>query len=697
MRPKVYQLFQPLVLLIVFVQVLSFHHHGVLNRRLNLSTSLKVKTIDELPSSYDLNIPSTLRSEAVRASIRSDRGACLDFTSKSSGRNVGVVKVTGKGVLSFLNNKLSNTFQDIDSTVHEKEVYGKKITKYIGVMKAAGLLTSKGRIIDKLLVPMYKSKSSIEAYIVTSPGHEGSKLFDRIDPFIFPLDGVKLEDLCPDQNGNTRVFTFMASSTQVAKSCILQNIGPIISPLGLDSLSFPTLSNECVKYIVSDDSNTISLQILPNTFLPENVASGYTVIITEDKPTKMTIAENIWQQCISESNLNGPVELGALEFENLRIEAGTPGYGFEMTGAMEKKKETDDSHVKLTKVSPLELHLDDIVDTDKGCYQGQEGVAALIKNKGGLPRTLYTVIFPDEDNFYEGQKDEEEYSNHSDRIENKTKLPKVGDDIYVLGSNEKIKVGTITSISENGGTSMREIVGLALVKRAGSVLKQMNDMNIQITRDSIFDDSSQWNLSGDEFQSGIIMPPPLDDLDGLEVVIENSFTQGYIRPIPSKRLKAGEKLFEVEQWSIFQDDGGNGSTMGFIDPGGGELIDDDTEEFSLLQSNDEVSVEQIDENTSDSDDDGDDLDAAIESARLAAEEAQRKAEKLEMLKRRAEEAKQRRNEAKLAADKKKMKTESSPSSLDKDKEAKRKAEKMELLKRRAEEALARRRDKKTSD
>lgn len=222
-------------------------------------------------------------------------------------------------------------------------------------------------------------------------------------------------------------------------------------------------------------------------------------------------------------------------------------------------------------------------------------------------------------------------------------------------------------------------------------------MNIQITRDNLFDDSSQWNSNGDEIQSGIMMPPPLDDLDGLEVVIGNSFTQGYIRPIPSKRLKNGEQLFEVEQWSMFQDDGGNGSTMGFIDSSSGEVTDDNKEEFSLIQNYDEFSVEDIDQNSSDSDDDDEDLDAAIESARIAAEEAKRKAEKLEMLKQRAEEAKQRRKEAKMTEDEKKMNTESKSSGLDKEKEAQRKAEKMEVLKRRAEEALARRRDKKISE
>jgi hypothetical protein len=46
---------------------------------------------------------------------------------------------------------------------------------------------------------------------------------------------------------------------------------------------------------------------------------------------------------------------------------------------------------KLTMIppSPLELHLEAIVDLQKGCYQGQEGIASVLKNPCGPPRALY--------------------------------------------------------------------------------------------------------------------------------------------------------------------------------------------------------------------------------------------------------------------------------------------------------------------
>eukprot|EP00978_Attheya_sp_CCMP212_P018147 scaffold49267_cov20-Attheya_sp.AAC.1 len=42
------------------------------------------------------------------------------------------------------------------------------------------------------------------------------------------------------------------------------------------------------------------------------------------------------------------------------------------------------------KANPLELHLNAAVDLGKGCYQGQEGVASVVKNKLGPPRALYS-------------------------------------------------------------------------------------------------------------------------------------------------------------------------------------------------------------------------------------------------------------------------------------------------------------------
>ena len=160
------------------------------------------------------------------------------------------------------------------------------------------------------------------------------------------------------------------------------------------------------------------------------------------------------------------------------------------------------------------------MDVDKGCYQGQEGVASLLKNKRGLQRSLYSVFFPEDDNFYEGQEDKEEYSNHRSVFRTRQKSPRVGDELFV------IKVGVITSIAERGGTSLPETVGMALVRRAEGILNKMKRMDLEIERN--LDDGT-----------GMILPPPMDPLDGLEVVLGNGFT--------SRRLRRGQNLFEVEQ------------------------------------------------------------------------------------------------------------------------------------------------------
>ena len=45
---------------------------------------LKVTQSSQLPSSYDTNLPATLRGEAVRSALRSNRGVCLNFTSDAN-------------------------------------------------------------------------------------------------------------------------------------------------------------------------------------------------------------------------------------------------------------------------------------------------------------------------------------------------------------------------------------------------------------------------------------------------------------------------------------------------------------------------------------------------------------------------------------------------------------------------------------
>ena len=379
-----------------------------------------------------------------------------------------------------------------------------------------------------------------------------------------------------------------------------------------------------------------------------------------------------------------------------------------MTGnAKDKiKNDNDSGNVRNTRAGPLELYLNSAVDVSKGCYQGQESVAALLKNKRGLPRTLYSVIFPEEDNFYEGQEDEEQYSNHEKRIENGTKLPQVGDDLYVLGSDRKIKVGTLTSVAERGSTSLPETVAMALVKRPDPILKKMKEMDLEIDRDLIMGPNSYLDEDADGSGgggSGIIIPPPLDPLDGLEVLLANGFTQGYLRVIPSRRLRGNQNLFEIEQWSAF--DGGqeaNGSVMGFVTDESDQLDQSPTEMFSVTKNDADAKtlsttdvIEAEDEAEIEEDIIDEELQASIEAADAAAQEAKRKEDKMLKLKAQAEEAMKRRRAAKEAASSQReketdKKTDEDAAAV----EAQRKSEKMEMLRKRAEKAMARRQKKK---
>jgi hypothetical protein len=248
----------------------------------------------------------------------------------------------------------------------------------------------------------------------------------------------------------------------------------------------------------------------------------------------------MWKYLISDENPQGPIHVGALEYDDLRIEAGHAGF---------KGQEITDEQ-KGGKTSPLELQWQqDTISTSphKGCYLGQEGVASILKNIRGPPRLLYSVVFDDDENVYETQSRGDGSKNN---IQNLTRPPKVGDALYVLGSNEEITVGTVTSVARPGGTGEPCTVGLALVRRADSIRRKMTHMELEIHRDD--DDSRNRNMlslddassSSSSSGSGMIEPPPLDPLDGLEVIIGGSFTVGKLRMIPSRRLKRGTNMFD---------------------------------------------------------------------------------------------------------------------------------------------------------
>ena len=310
---------------------------------------------ESLPSTYDKSLPAGLRGEAVRSALKSERGTCMDFTSLKDGhsvKNVGVVKVSGKGTASFLNNKLSNTFPERIGDDSSAVTRIDSIRVDYGLIKDGGLLNSKGQIIDNLAVAIFSvdenESNGIEGYMITSPGHEGSQLFDRLDPFIFPLDGIKLIDMCPgsasttggkasNSSTTTKVLTFAATKSETVQNCIRKNALPIIFQdhklQDLDSwFMFPN-EDECLRYTFDgshrdandDDSSAASqveLIILQQKVLSPCICRGYTVIISNNSSNNSIIdlGSQVWDRCTSESNYNGPVALGPLEYETLRIE-----------------------------------------------------------------------------------------------------------------------------------------------------------------------------------------------------------------------------------------------------------------------------------------------------------------------------------------------------------------------------------------
>ncbi|CAJ1940102.1 unnamed protein product [Cylindrotheca closterium] len=529
-----------------------------------------------LSSVYPPGTPAGMRGEAVRSAIRSGRCVGWDLSTEATLSPGGALKIRGKGTRTFLNNKLTQSFSAETASSSYQE---------------ACFLDPKGRVVDRLRVALVDDET---AYVLTSPGHTSEDLLKRLDPFVFPLDEITLENV-----QDCFLMTLASVQREHVQKVLMEQFLPKDG-----SFSFPTLSDEAVTWTYNDD---ISVVVLPSVGLPPVAAVGYTMIFHGNGAKDLISKE--WATLIGDDNPDGPIGIGGLEYETLRIEAGMPAYGQEIGS-------------KEVKASPLELHWENTINLEKGCYLGQEGIASILKNPRGPPRTLYSVIFEDSTNLWETQS-------RGDRsgIENLTHPPRVGQTLYALGSNEELLVGTLTSVAEAAGTGDPTIVGLAMVRRADSIRKKMDEMGIEIFKEpqDIFDVTES---------SGMIEPPPLDPLDGLEVVVEGTFTVGKLNMVPSRRFRKGKNMFDID---IVVEDFECGPQISYA-----PTTDDEAETGS-------------DDDDNDDDDDDEALDfskiqaeaeAAEKEAEAAAAEARRKAEKMEMLRKRAQEAMAKRKQKK---------------------------------------------------
>jgi len=523
----------------------------------------------QLVSAYPEGTPPGLRGEAVRSALRS--GRCIGWqqqqSSSSSQDNVGeggILQIKGTGTRDFLNNKFTQEFTLNSGTTYQE----------------ACLLDAKGRLVDRLMISLTDEET---AFIMTSPGHSSTDLLARLDPFVFPLDRISL--------ANLDTCTFSLASIQWKDiELAIQTLPTVQKNPG--SFPFPRRADQCTVWNWDNGSSTQVLVIPSIGGIPSQVCVGFTFVFFG--PEGKTDGRQVWNFLTGDSNAMGPIGIGPAEYEPLRIEGGVPAFGREMG--------------KTVKTSPLELHLKDTINMDKGCYLGQEGVASIVKNPRGPPRMLYSVVFDDDVNTYETRS-----RGDKSTLENLTRMPHTGDNLYALGSNEKINVGTITSVAEAGSTGKRCVVGLALIRRADSILKQLKEFDIEIDR-------------GDEDteSDGMIMPPPLDPLDGMEIIVGGTFTTGRLKMVPSRGFRKGQNIFTLEERVTVRDYFDEASpTTTLRSP----VVDDGEDNIAPKVD----PAKQLAEA------------AKAEAAAKAMEaEVRRKAEKMEMLKKRAEEAMARR-------------------------------------------------------
>mmetsp|Transcript_7246 Transcript_7246/g.11887 ORF Transcript_7246/g.11887 Transcript_7246/m.11887 type:complete len:738 (-) Transcript_7246:45-2258(-) len=702
----------------------------------NLSTTLRLRhkntlhanqsTLEEnqkcqLSSAYDRNLPAALVGEAVRSALRSDRGICFDFTTDryasehSESQLLSVIQVKGEGTESFINAKFSRSIPK-HKVVGESESNASMLVRKGHAFETA-YLSAKGRIIDRLLVISFSGNeegNEDESLLITSPGNSGNTLYNQLSPLVFPMDKVTLNNFATTAETaskvKTNVITLACSSLSDAQHSLRTNILDLLQ-MKSDELEFPP-NGVCHHYRVGGSADAY---ITEHTFLSPETCRGYTIVFQESvSSSDSLIAEQVWQRLTAEDNDLGPVGVGSLEYNTLRVEGGWAGYGHEITGdgpkklskleaAMKEKlakrrsrSASADNHnrndsnslpqdenagtdnvdeVYYSKANPLELHLEHLVDTEKGCYQGQEGVASLLKNKRGFPRQLYQVVFYDAENDFdddfgafslintvndEALRSFQQIQKEADPLANDTRQPRAGDKLYALGSSEKIQVGTITSVAEPNGTGDRTTIAMAMIRRPGSILKAIKDMGLDPPRwweaDGQDDDeggSDPMNIAKETDESGIMMPPPLDALVNLEVVLEGTYTVGRLRSIPSRRMKSSMKntdvasLLDYEQRGEIVDTSDDGPALFKYQFTDAEIetksmTGEDQMPQSLTYNENGIGKEEEEEEEDDDDIITDEQIAQAEKeaaeAEAAAAEAKRKAEKLAQLKARAEAA-----------------------------------------------------------
>ena len=278
----------------------------------------------------------------------------------------GRFRVTGKDALDLLNRLSSNKMEELPAGTG------------IGTI----LPTNKGRVID--LLHVFAGEDHL--LLFTSP-QTRERVAEWIDLYTF-LEEVSLEDV-------TESTAMLSLLGHQAPKLLETALGVSVAGLELyASITVPIDGGEATL-LRTDPLRT----------------PGYDLLLPAQQ------APELWKSLAAPSS--GAVPIGEATFDLLRIEAGVPRYGWEISEA----------------VNPWEADLQEYINFEKGCYIGQEVILRLNTYKK-VQKHLMALIFSQDAQVA------------------------LGDKLY--GGEDE--AGMVTSVAQRPTTG--EVLGLGLVKRA---------------------------------------------------------------------------------------------------------------------------------------------------------------------------------------------------------------------------------------
>ena len=240
-------------------------------------------------------------------------------------------RLTGDDRAKFLHRIISNDVETLS----------------VGQGTYATLLTHRGKIIADLNVYILE-----DAILIDAAPETAENLFGELDKYII-ADDVELVDSTAETG---------AIAVHGPKSSAL-----VQSVLGMRDLTDLPERHSCVRE--ADASSEHPIVCVRTDVTGEVGCTLYTA--TE------TLA-SLWNTLMTEGSQFNVQPIGWDALESLRIEAGIPRYGMELTDA----------------IIPLEAELEHAIDFEKGCYIGQEIVARM--KYRGHPNRLLRGIESDE-------------------------------------------------------------------------------------------------------------------------------------------------------------------------------------------------------------------------------------------------------------------------------------------------------------